>query len=85
LIAVFPKIIQYVPIKILSITAKWSMADVFVASSFLTYMSFSNLNVGVEMQTKFGNGLYFFLSYAVLSIFLSAMLSNLIKKRTEKE
>jgi paraquat-inducible protein A len=85
LIAVFPKIIQYVPIKILSITAKWSMADVFVASSFLTYMSFSNLNVGVEMQTKFGNGLYFFLSYAVLSIFLSAILSNLIKKRTEKE
>jgi hypothetical protein len=48
-------------------------------------MSFSNLNVGVEMQTKFGNGLYFFLSYAVLSIFLSAILSNLIKKRTEKE
>jgi hypothetical protein len=85
LIAIFPKITQYVPIKILSITAKWSMADVFVASSFLTYMSFSNLNVGVEMHTKVGNGLYFFLSYAVLSILLSAMLSSLIKKRTEKE
>ena len=85
LIAIFPKITQYVPIKILSITAKWSMADVFVASSFLTYMSFSNLNVGVEMHTQVGNGLYFFLGYAVLSILLSAMLSNLIKKRTEKE
>lgn len=50
------------------IIGKWSMADVFVASSFLVFLSFNNMNVGVQNDSKVLFGLYFFLAYVVISI-----------------
>jgi hypothetical protein len=75
------KVDRYFPQKALSALSKWSMADVFVASSFLTYMSFSNLQVGVEIEAKVGIGLYFFMAYAVLSIVTSVLLKKAIEHR----
>jgi len=53
------------------IIGKWSMADVFVASSFLVFLSFNNMNVGVQNDSKVLFGLYFFLAYVVISIIAS--------------
>jgi len=50
------------------IIGKWSMADVFVAASFLVFLSFNNMNVGVQNDSKVLFGLYFFLAYVVISI-----------------
>jgi len=75
------KVERYFPQKLLTGISKWSMADVFVASSFLTYMSFSNLQVGVEIEASVCIGLYFFLAYAVLSILLSLLLKKAIAHR----
>jgi hypothetical protein len=61
--------------KILSYVGKWSMADVFVASCFLAYLSFSNMNVGIDTESKTLVGLYFFFSYVVLSIIMGILSS----------
>ena len=53
------------------VIGKWSMADVFVASSFLVFLSFNNMNVGVQNDSKVLFGLYFFLAYVVISIIAS--------------
>jgi hypothetical protein len=50
---------------------KWSMADVFVASAFLAYLSFYNMNTGIDTESKTLPGLYFFFMYVILSIFTS--------------
>lgn len=81
LLLVVKKVDRYFPQKFLAGISKWSMADVFVASSFLTYMSFSNLQVGVEIEASICSGLYFFLAYAVLSILLSLLLKKAIAHR----
>ena len=81
LLLLVKKLDRYFPQKFLTGISKWSMADVFVASSFLTYMSFSNLQVGVEIESKIGMGLYFFLAYAILSIVLSVLLKKSIQHR----
>lgn len=47
---------------------KWSMADVFVAATFLSYLSFSNMNSGIDTKANTLVGLYFFLSYCILSL-----------------
>ncbi len=47
---------------------KWSMADVFVAGIFLAYFAFNNMNVGVATEANTLIGLYFYLSFVVLSI-----------------
>lgn len=59
--------------RIVSYIGKWSMADVFVASCFLAFLSFSNINVGIDSESKVLFGLYFFLSYVVLSIVMSGL------------
>lgn len=48
--------------------AKWSMADVFVAAVFLAFLAFSNMESGVQTQSRTLIGLYFFLSYVILSV-----------------
>jgi len=48
---------------------KWSMADVMVASIFLAFFSFANMNVGVETGSSTLIGLYFYVAFVVFSIF----------------
>jgi len=66
--------------KFLSYIAKFSMADVFVISAFLAYLSFSNMSPGVEMDAKVLFGLYYFMGYVVLSIILGILLDQSIKE-----
>lgn len=47
---------------------KWSMADVFVAASFLAFLSFNSMTTGIQTEAVTLLGLYYFLSYCVLSI-----------------
>jgi len=57
----------------ISSIGKWSMADVFVASCFLAFLSFSNMNVGIETESNISFGLYFFFGYVLLSMVMSAL------------
>lgn len=54
---------------------KWSMADVFVAASFLAYLSFNNMNTGIETQSVILPGLYIFFAYCMLSLVTSHLIS----------
>jgi hypothetical protein len=67
--------------KVLSFLAKWSMADVFVVSLFLAYLSFANMSPGVEMDAQVLFGLYYFMGYVILSISLGFILDASIKER----
>jgi uncharacterized paraquat-inducible protein A len=71
--------------KFLSYIAKFSMADVFVVSAFLAFLSFANMSAGVEMDAKVLFGLYYFMGYVILSIFLGMLLDRSIKSRIEKD
>ncbi|NRA10618.1 MAG: paraquat-inducible protein A [Crocinitomicaceae bacterium] len=71
--------------KFLSYIAKFSMADVFVVSAFLAYLSFANMSAGVDMDAKVLFGLYYFMGYVVLSIFLGILLDKSIKERIKTE
>jgi len=62
--------------KSLSVIGKWSMADVFVASCFLAFLSFSNMHVGIETESNISFGMYFFLAYVVLSLFIGILINN---------
>jgi hypothetical protein len=59
---------------------KWSMADVFVVATFLSYLSFSNMNSGIDTEAKTLVGLYFFLAYCILSIASSQFTELAVKK-----
>ncbi|MDB2657498.1 paraquat-inducible protein A [Crocinitomicaceae bacterium] len=67
--------------KVLSFLAKWSMADVFVVSLFLAFLSFSNMSPGVTMDAKILFGMYYFFVYVLLSIGLGFFLDLSIKER----
>jgi hypothetical protein len=56
--------------------AKWSMADVFVAAVFLAFLAFSNMEAGVQTQSRTLIGLYFFLSYVILSVWSGREFAN---------
>lgn len=62
---------------------KWSMADVYVVSFFLAYLSIQNMAAGVQSETNVLIGLYFFLSFVVLSIVSSMLLKNSAKRRMD--
>ncbi len=62
---------------------KWSMADVFVAATFLSYLSFSNMNSGIDTEANTLVGLYFFLAYCILSIASSQIIELAVKKEKE--
>lgn len=61
---------------LLSYIGKWSMADVFVASCFLAFLSFSNMNVGIDTESKTLVGIYFFFSYVVLSLTMGMLVKK---------
>lgn len=67
-------------IPLISNLGKWSMADVFVASIFLAYFSFSNMNTGVETGSQTLIGTYFFLCFVVTSIASGFVFKNLVGK-----
>jgi hypothetical protein len=62
---------------------KWSMADVFVVATFLSYLSFSNMNTGIDTEANTLVGLYFFLAYCVLSIASSQFIELTVKEEKE--
>ena len=55
---------------------KWSMADVFVVSVFLGYLAFGNMQVGIPTESKVLPGLYFFMAYCILSIWISQLIQK---------
>ncbi|MEZ7930736.1 MAG: paraquat-inducible protein A [Flavobacteriales bacterium] len=59
---------KFNPLKVASYLGKYSMADVFVASTFLAFLSFSSLDFGIKTESTTLLGLYFFLGYCILSI-----------------
>lgn len=59
---------------------KWSMADVFVVSIFLGFLSFQNMSTGVDMETNTLIGLYFFLGFVICSLLSSTFLKVQQKK-----
>ena len=62
------------------IMGKWSMADVFFVASFLSYLSFSNMNPGVDTEAKTMIGLYYFFAFVILSITTTILINHAIKK-----
>ena len=65
-------------ISIINKLGKWSMADVFVSSIFLSVFSFSNMNSGVDTASKTLIGIYFFLAFVVLSIISGVFLKKIV-------
>ncbi len=59
---------------------KWSMADVFVVSVLLAFLSVSNISAGIQSTTQILFGLYFFISFVVISL-ISGMLLKISAKR----
>jgi len=59
---------------VVSYLGKFSMADVFIAAIFLAYFALSSMQTGVETDSSSLPGMYFFLGYALLSIFSSVTL-----------
>jgi len=68
-------------VRVINKLGKWSMADVMVASIFLAYFSFSNMNVGVDTGASTLVGLYFFTAFVVLSIFSGSYIKKYINSR----
>ena len=68
-------------INVINKIGKWSMADVMVASIFLAYFSFSNMNMGVDTGSETLIGLYFFLAFVILSIFSGSYIKKYIQRR----
>ena len=62
---------------------KWSMADVFIVATFLSYLSFSNMNTGIDTEANTLVGLYFFLAYCILSITSSHIIELAVKKESQ--
>jgi hypothetical protein len=56
--------------------SKWSMADVFVVAVFLGFLAFENMQAGILTYSNVCIGLYFFLSYCILSIIGSIAAKN---------
>ena len=68
-------------VTIINMIGKWSMADVFVAACFLSFLSFNNMSNQIETESHSLLGLYFFLSYVVVSL-ISSMLMNIELKKS---
>jgi hypothetical protein len=63
---------------------KWSMADVFVAACFLAFLSFYNMNVGIETESSTLIGIYFFLLYVIISMVASTLVWLHTLKQTKR-
>ena len=67
------KFIASKSLHLIKLIGKWSMADVFVVALLLTYFSLSKDEfTNAEVQT----GLYFFIGYVILSMFVSHLLTR---------
>lgn len=60
---------------------KWSMADVFISAMFLGVFSFTNMNEGVDTGSTTLIGMYFFLTFVILSILSGFVLKKLVQKK----
>ena len=78
LLLLFPSFASTKAQGVLGFISKWSMADVFVVGAFLSYLSFSNMSPGVDVEANVVFGLFFFLAYVVISIFLGTLLKKSI-------
>lgn len=67
----------------LSAIGKWSMADVFVASCFLAFLSFYNMGSGVQTDAITLPGLYFFLAYVILGLVSNKVADLVFNKKVE--
>ena len=66
--------------RMISSIGKWSMADVFVAAIFLAYLSFQNMNSGIDTESNPLLGAYFFLTYCLFSISSTYFINMSIKR-----
>ena len=76
----FPKLSSKRVQIVLAFISKWSMADVFVVGAFLSYLSFSNMSPGVDVEANIVFGLYFFLCYVIISIILGELLKKSLQE-----
>ncbi len=63
---------------IMATIGKWSMADVFVAAAFLAYLSFNNMNAGIETEANSLLGLNYFFAYCLFSIVSTSFIGRTI-------
>jgi len=81
LILINVRFYQYAFVRWVSLyLGKWSMADVFVAGCFLSYLSFNNMSTGLRTHSDTLMGMYFFLAYCMLSLFSGSMLAAMKNK-----
>lgn len=64
---------------------KYSMADVFVAAMFLGFLSFQNMNTGIETEANTMMGLYYFFTYVLMSIVSTFLMIQIIKHPVSME
>lgn len=65
-------------VKFFKAIGKWSMVDVFVVAVFLVYLT---ANKGDVSRAEIEVGLYFFLSYVIVSMLVSLSADKLLHKR----
>lgn len=71
-------------VSIIDKLGKWSMADVFVASSYLAYFSFANTEFAIETGAATLIGLYFFTAFVVFSIVSGIFLKRTVIRASKK-
>jgi len=71
---------MHIVVHFFKILGKWSMADVFVVSTFLVYLSG---NRGEMSHAEVEMGLYLFLSYVVLSMIASLSADKMLRDHKE--
>ncbi len=64
-------------VKFFKIIGKWSMVDVFVVATFLVYLT---ANKGDVSRAEVEVGLYFFLSYVIVSMFVSLSADKMLHR-----
>lgn len=72
-------------LEVASYAGKYSMADVFVAACFLSFLSFNNLSIGIKTESSVLVGLYFFLGYCIISIATYFIIQKKIETTKETE
>lgn len=63
---------------------KWSMADVFVVAMFLSFLAFQNMSDQIQTDARVLPGLYYFMSFSILSIISSFFVDKAAKKHNEE-
>lgn len=63
--------------------SKWSMADVFVIATFLSYLSFNAMSTGIQTRSSSLPGLYFFLGYCLVSLMAAFLCKRYIDQQNQ--